>query len=68
MSAEYLSADDLREYEVRNAWIYEARERLYEQTKDMSPQEITSFFDRRAEMIRQEFAQHEPRQADTVLV
>lgn len=47
MSYDDLSAEDLREYEKRNAWIYEARERFYEETKDMSFTEMSDLVHKR---------------------
>lgn len=47
MSYDDLSAEDLREYERRNAWIYEARERFYEETKDMSFTEMSDLVHKR---------------------
>lgn len=70
MSAEDLSAEDLREYERINAWIYEARERFYEETKEMTSHEISELIHDRAERTLREFRhrKHERCPAGAALV
>lgn len=57
MLREELTAEDLLEYEKRNAWIYEARERFYEETKGMTDQEIRELIRERALQTKRKFLQ-----------